>query len=1082
MAFVFPSAEAQLQQEIEQQRREKDKTLSPISSENAPSSNPLIDEYATAQKRQHSASETFFSALISAGEQKVLTMQNNSENTVIHDENDQKYKQLTMLDQVMIDVLKPSRGKPHHLKKLMKALAVHEFEREAKRKKKLLDLSEKDQKQNIAQREIEIARSLLAVLVHSMVNEVVSQIGTNFNSSTQLSAQKILNSIIPSVKIEILVRFGYAGTSQKTARQNSQRLSSHLKKDVPDLDNFFAQFGFSEQDFNITLKSMIEAIAELSGLFEGIDHHNYQPSSALMQLLNDPNLTVSLNHIHPAMPMIVPPFDWSSTQKGGRYYNPRSIEKLIGLNNFLHHWKRMMKDLEMPIVYRAINALQQTSWCINLPVLNIIKSVYNQQASQLPKRLQDIHDQAYGSHLKRANKSHIMMKRRLGMDETNRFPYQALLEDLEKQPAFWYPWSMDARGRLYPQAPWLNIQGDDFSRGILQFADQKAVTSNEARAYLAVHGTQFVQKDIMKKDLSLDDSLNLTADERYQWIQLHQDDIIASANDPLGYAWWTEVADAELWQFLSFCMAWRDMLEGKSIALPVMMDGSCNGLQHMAALTRSPLIAKQTNLTNNARPEDIYTYIKAAVNAYLVSPNHPDHSNSRTFIKDWIMAQPNFMSRNVAKQVVIGFSYGSRKYKDKILQALVKLDIFKALSGGTSNTQATMPSIDPALIELAQALFAWEEGDKHRIKGSLKIKEPKECHQVDNATHQITEDAENDSLLSASDEDALDLAEEEIADARQETVNIPSYKFNCPPNLDNAMNWLNQSIQGIVNEDVKLVARHRQVLSAWLMDRIASYLAEQFEVVMNHELKHAVTLMDWLGQCTDQFKPLPSCWLSPAGFPVLQPKFDKDKSAKAIESELFGVIYRALPPETAPKTASTSVTRIRSNALLETVNSRGQKTAIPPNFIHSLDASHLMMTVNAALDEGIDQFAMVHDSFGTHAEDAPKLARILREAFIELHATPQLAVLEDWIASVQKLHADDLQPLETLSNNVAQQEMLKQLKQSLNISVEGVEANNVKVKENKNRKAPPRLPDIPFAEDQGNFDLTEVKNARYFFA
>ena len=41
--------------------------------------------------------------------------------------------------------------------------------------------------------------------------------------------------------------------------------------------------------------------------------------------------------------------------------------------------------------------------------------------------------------------------------------------------------------------------------------------------------------------------------------------------------------------------------------LPVHMDGSCNGLQHYAALGRDALGGEQVNLVPTAEPQDVYT-------------------------------------------------------------------------------------------------------------------------------------------------------------------------------------------------------------------------------------------------------------------------------------------------------------------------------------------------------------------------------------------------------------------------------------------------------------------------------------------
>jgi DNA-directed RNA polymerase len=43
-----------------------------------------------------------------------------------------------------------------------------------------------------------------------------------------------------------------------------------------------------------------------------------------------------------------------------------------------------------------------------------------------------------------------------------------------------------------------------------------------------------------------------------------------------------------------------------------------------------------------------------------------------------------------------------------------------------------------------------------------------------------------------------------------------------------------------------------------------------------------------------------------------------------------------------------------------------QRSAFPPNYIHSIDSAHMMRTATACQGAGIC-FAGVHDSFWTHA-------------------------------------------------------------------------------------------------------------------
>ena len=76
------------------------------------------------------------------------------------------------------------------------------------------------------------------------------------------------------------------------------------------------------------------------------------------------------------------------------------------------------------------------------------------------------------------------------------------------------------------------------------------------------------------------------------------------------------------------------------------------------------------------------------------------------------------------------------------------------------------------------------------------------------------------------------------------------------------------------------------------------------------------------------------------------------------------------------------------------VNVMKQKSAFPPNFVHSLDATHMLMTTlkmqNAKLT-----FAAVHDSYWSLAADVPKMNTLLRECFVELYSKQVLEYLRE---------------------------------------------------------------------------------------
>ena len=60
-------------------------------------------------------------------------------------------------------------------------------------------------------------------------------------------------------------------------------------------------------------------------------------------------------------------------------------------------------------------------------------------------------------------------------------------------------------------------------------------------------------------------------------------------------------------------------------------------------------------------------------------------------------------------------------------------------------------------------------------------------------------------------------------------------------------------------------------------------------------------------------------------------------------------------------------------------------SGIAPNFVHSLDASHMLATINAMWADGLQHFSMIHDSFGCHASDVDEMQRHIREQFVRMY-------------------------------------------------------------------------------------------------
>lgn len=129
--------------------------------------------------------------------------------------------------------------------------------------------------------------------------------------------------------------------------------------------------------------------------------------------------------------------------------------------------------------------------------------------------------------------------------------------------------------------------------------------------------------------------------------------------------------------------------------------------------------------------------------------------------------------------------------------------------------------------------------------------------------------------------------------------------------------------------------------------------------------------MDWLRRSArvitkslDPDDPYIS-WVSPSGFPAAQAYFDIQ--VHRINSRLHGPC------------------KIRVHSEVDTADVNRHASGLAPNFVHSMDASHLHLTTARAKALSIDALAMIHDDYGTHAAKAELLFRIIREEFVKMY-------------------------------------------------------------------------------------------------
>lgn len=149
----------------------------------------------------------------------------------------------------------------------------------------------------------------------------------------------------------------------------------------------------------------------------------------------------------------------------------------------------------------------------------------------------------------------------------------------------------------------------------------------------------------------------------------------------------------------------------------------------------------------------------------------------------------------------------------------------------------------------------------------------------------------------------------------------------------------------------------------------ARYLSGFVWQAINEVIQSAHEVMAYIKSIAklycDHNKPFE--WVTPTGLLVRQAYINTNKLR--IKTHLSG-----------------SIVKLNYNQPIESeIDKKKSVSGSSPNFVHSLDAAALTFTVDKCIKAGVVDFAMVHDSYGTHSPNMPLLNMKLREAFVEMY-------------------------------------------------------------------------------------------------
>ncbi|KAF7345060.1 DNA-directed RNA polymerase [Mycena venus] len=579
--------------------------------------------------------------------------------------------------------------------------------------------------------------------------------------------------------------------------------------------------------------------------------------------------------VHPRhLPMLVKPKPWVNYNEGGYLYSKSSVMRFKDSIEQRTYLKYASEQGHVELVYAGLDVLGSTPWRINKRIFDVVLEVWN-SGKRLGKMPPEVYDEpepekppdhetdlhARNVHLTRM-RAYNQSKAANHSDRCS-VNYKIEISRSFLNDVFYLPHNVDFRGRAYPLPPHLNHIGDDLSRGLLMFAEKRPLGARGFR-WLKIHLSNLYGYD------------KANFDERAAFTDAHMDDIYDSVLHPLdGRGWWQGADDP--WQCLATCMEVYSAIESGDpesyeCALPVHQDGTCNGLQHYAALGGDHQGAQQVNLAAGDRPSDVYSFVGSMVEKML--------------------------EEDAAK----GDRYAIM-LKGKVTRKVVKQTVMTTVYGVT---------------------FV---GARDQIEKQLKDRKDlpeEECWLAASYLARRVLSAIGDLFTGATEiQTWLNLC------ARLISKSIPKER------IDEAQTEHRQ-------KKVKKWARGKKK-TAVLPD---AYLKkEQMTSVV---------------------------WTTPLGLPICQPY---RKTARKQVFTAMQTVYITDPGTPAE------------------VNTMKQASAFPPNFIHSLDATHMMLTAIECRVQGLT-FASVHDSYWTHACSIDHMSEIIRDTFIALHSSDVLQKLQ----------------------------------------------------------------------------------------
>nr|YP_010697841.1 hypothetical protein P1S03_mgp04 [Porodaedalea chrysoloma]WCF76802.1 hypothetical protein [Porodaedalea chrysoloma] len=330
--------------------------------------------------------------------------------------------------------------------------------------------------------------------------------------------------------------------------------------------------------------------------------------SKLVKLLPKGNLPI-LNY-PTRIPMICPPkpykLEKGQEYLGGYLLNDVSYTQPLIIEN--SNLVKQSKILDNNIIYDMVNNISSVAFSINQKVLDFILKNYKKYNLIIdPDFVHDLNNKTKLSIQESKELESFNSIKRL---ESNILGLANIFRNVSK---FYIPVRLDYRGRIYCSSEYLNYQSVELAKALLQFAegDKVFLTDTLSINYLKIFGANCFGNKIDK----------LSFLDRIKWVDENKDNIIHFENGEL-----ISKAENKL-LFIAFCFEYNNFLEAETnkfnyfiSKLPIQLDATCNGFQHLTLLLNDLFLSVKLNLAKSTwedKPNDFYSFIALKIHNFF---------------------------------------------------------------------------------------------------------------------------------------------------------------------------------------------------------------------------------------------------------------------------------------------------------------------------------------------------------------------------------------------------------------------------------------------------------------------------------